>query len=61
MADITKCLTENCPLAATCYRKTAVPNPYQQAWGNFPVVGNQCSFYMPIKSKKCVTIDETPL
>lgn len=29
IADITMCLTENCPLADKCYRKTATPSTYQ--------------------------------
>lgn len=61
MADITKCSTHNCPLEATCYRKQAVSNPIRQAWGNFPVVGNKCDFYIPTETEKWVTIDVTPL
>ena len=29
MADITMCLTENCPLSNNCHRKTAIPDKYQ--------------------------------
>ncbi len=61
MADITKCSIENCPLVATCYRKTAVSNPYYQAWGNFPLENGKCTFYMPTKTEKWMTIDQTPL
>jgi hypothetical protein len=60
MADITKCSTLDCPLADKCYRKTAVSNPYQQAWGNFPVVNGKCDFYMSI-DKKYKKYDQTPL
>ena len=52
MADITKCSTENCPLESTCYRKQAISNPYQQAYGNFPVVNNNCNFYMSDPNKQ---------
>jgi hypothetical protein len=60
MADITKCSTPDCPLAATCYRKIAVSNPYQQAWGNFPYTKNKCDFFIPI-DKKYRKYDQTPL
>jgi hypothetical protein len=61
MADITKCSTPDCPLAGSCYRKTAVSNLYRQAWGNFPLYGSHCSFYIPTETEKWVTIDVTPL
>ena len=61
MVDITKCSTQNCPLEATCYRKQAVSNPFRQAWGNFPVVGNKCDFYMSTEKEKQVKYDQTPL
>jgi len=61
MADITKCSTENCPLADTCYRKTAISNLLYQSYGNFPVVGGKCTFYIPTETEKWVTIDTTPL
>jgi hypothetical protein len=60
MADITKCSTEDCPLASKCYRKTAISDPYRQAWGNFPVVGNKCDFFISI-DKKYKRYDQTPL
>ena len=50
MVDITKCSTEDCPLESTCYRKQAISDPYRQAYGNFPVVNNNCNFYMLEKS-----------
>ena len=32
MTDITMCKSRNCPLRETCYRYTAAPNPYRQAY-----------------------------
>lgn len=32
MADITKCMGDNCPFKETCYRFKAVSNEYQQAY-----------------------------
>lgn len=61
MADITKCSTEDCPLVDKCYRKTAVSNPYRQAWSNFPVVKGKCDFYIPTETAEWVQSDVTPL
>lgn len=61
MADITKCSTEDCPLADKCYRKTAINNPLYQAWGNFPIYGSHCAFYIPTETAEWLTIDTTPL
>ena len=61
MADITKCSTEACPLAAKCWRKQAPSNPYQQAYGNFPVIEGKCTFYIPTNADKKVKYDDTPL
>ena len=32
MADISMCLGKGCPLRDTCYRHTAKPNEYRQAY-----------------------------
>ena len=43
MADITMCKGTNCPQKETCYRFTAKPNEYRQAYFSEP----------PIKEGKC--------
>lgn len=35
MADITMCKTPNCPISHLCYRKTAVPDEFRQAYATF--------------------------
>lgn len=35
MADISKCNGNNCTLKETCYRFTAVANPYRQTYAPF--------------------------
>jgi hypothetical protein len=35
MADIAMCAREGCPLASTCYRKLAKPNPLRQSYAEF--------------------------
>jgi len=35
MPDISMCANEECPLKKGCYRYTATPNPYRQAYGSF--------------------------
>jgi hypothetical protein len=43
MADITMCMGTNCPQKETCYRFTAKPNEYRQAYFIEP----------PLKEGKC--------
>ena len=33
--DISMCKNKTCPLRMTCYRFTAKPDPWQQAYGEF--------------------------
>ena len=33
--DISMCRSNTCPLKDTCYRFTATPNPYRQAYADF--------------------------
>lgn len=40
MADITKCVSEKCPIADQCYRVTSKHNPYYQSYANFE---NECN------------------
>ena len=51
MADITKCSTENCPLADTCWRKQAPSNEYYQAWQDFSF-NSSCDFYIERSEQK---------
>lgn len=35
MADITKCPGIDCPIKYTCYRYTALSDPYYQSWSDY--------------------------
>ena len=35
MPDISMCDNETCPIKETCYRYTATPNEFRQAYGDF--------------------------
>lgn len=54
MADITMCLSETCPKKHTCYRYTASPNPFRQAYNNFyvPITPELCGWFWPINPVK---------
>lgn len=46
MADITMCLGTNCPYKETCYRFTATPNEYRQAYFmEPPIKDGECEHY----------------
>lgn len=47
MPDISMCANENCPSKANCYRFTAQPNPWRQAYADFkPAPGSdRCDSY----------------
>lgn len=50
MADITMCEGKNCPLKSICYRYTAKPNEYWQAYFNEgPYKDGKCEQLMEIK------------
>jgi len=35
MADISMCLNKSCPIKDKCYRTTAIPNEFRQAYSEF--------------------------
>ena len=46
MADITMCSGEKCPLKENCYRYTAKPNEFRQAYFmEPPVIGETCEYF----------------
>lgn len=55
MPDITKCYGESCPSKENCYRFTATPNEYRQAyWMHTPIIeepigAQSCQYFMPNK------------
>jgi hypothetical protein len=51
MPDISMCLSQTCPLRATCYRFLATPDHYQTYASFKPDEGGNCSHYWPIKTK----------
>lgn len=49
MPDITMCGGEGCSIKGSCYRYTAKPSPYQQAYfAHSPcnITGTTCSYFM---------------
>lgn len=46
MADITMCLGTDCPHKETCYRFTAKPSEYRQAYFmEAPIKEGKCEYY----------------
>lgn len=46
MADISMCEGNGCPLKEKCYRFTAIPNEYRQAYFvEPPYIGDDCDFF----------------
>jgi hypothetical protein len=54
MTDITKCSGEGCPLSETCYRFTAVGDPYYQSYFVQPPYKEDtgCSMFWNTEGKK---------
>ena len=53
MSDISKCKNHECPSRESCYRYTAIPNPYRQAYMKFEVKegSNKCESYWDNKAR----------
>jgi len=52
MADITKCEGKDCPLKENCYRYTAEPSEYSQAYFTEPPIKDgKCEYYLEINLK----------
>lgn len=52
MPDITMCTGDKCNLKDTCYRFTAIPNEYRQAYFiTPPVKNNECNKYLEYCNK----------
>ena len=51
MPDITMCPGDNCSEKVRCYRATAVPNEYRQAYfTHLPLSpDDSCNYYIPIE------------
>jgi hypothetical protein len=53
MADITMCQDKECILKDECYRYTATPNPWRQAYFVYsPRDGGACKEYVPNGKEK---------
>ena len=50
MPDFSMCSNSSCPLKETCYRQTAIPNPFRQAYGWFSpdTETGKCQYFLPI-------------
>ena len=46
MPDITMCTGERCPLKQICYRHTATPSERQSYFGQPPVLGGTCEYFL---------------
>jgi hypothetical protein len=46
MPDITMCTGERCPLKQICYRHTAKPSERQSYFGQPPVLGGTCEYFL---------------
>lgn len=49
MPDITMCNDAECPFRDTCYRYTAPPNGWRQAWFTSSPRNGDCDYYWPTK------------
>ncbi|MGZ8317537.1 MAG: hypothetical protein ACXWVD_00410 [Telluria sp.] len=49
MPDISMCNNQTCPDRAKCYRFTAAPNPWRQAYAMFapPAGATRCEYFTP--------------
>jgi hypothetical protein len=55
MPDITMCQNKLCPSKDTCYRFTATPDKYLQAWADFKPLNpweDKCSSYIEDRRKQ---------
>lgn len=49
MADLTLCISSECPLRESCHRFTCPPSEWQ-SYAAFFQEGEKCSYYWPVKS-----------
>ena len=48
MPDISMCMNHECPVHRSCYRYTATPNDYWQAYADFkPDEDGVCIYFIP--------------
>jgi hypothetical protein len=47
MPDISMCINEGCPVKLTCYRYTATPTEYRQAYMFFKWDDTGCDHFWP--------------
>jgi len=55
MADISMCSGKDCPLKDSCYRYTAEPSEYRQAYfasSPYSFISKKCLMYWKIKDEK---------
>lgn len=59
MPDISLCKNAECPLKYECFRYTAKPNEFRQAYQDFqPDDDGQCVAYMPINEGQWYTEED---
>ena len=60
MADISMCSNDKCSKRKGCYRYTAIPNPYYQAYADFSNEDKPCGYNWENSQKRNVNIDSLP-
>jgi hypothetical protein len=59
MADLTLCISSECPLRESCHRFTCPPSEWQ-SYADFFQDGEKCSHYWPAREKRDEPTDESP-
>ncbi len=49
MPDISMCSNKSCPMKDTCYRFTAAPSEFSQAYQDYQPDEGDCRGYWPMK------------
>lgn len=59
MPDISMCADHRCPSREKCYRYTATPSEYMQAWGKFgrPDDAEKCDYFWSAEGKRVRSLD----
>lgn len=52
MPDVSLCQNVQCPLRFMCYRFTAKPDPYWQAYSDFKPINGVCEYFWTNNTRK---------
>jgi hypothetical protein len=58
MADLTLCISSECPLRDSCHRFTCPPSEWQ-SYAAFFSEGEKCSYYWPAREKRDDSLTQT--